>query len=79
MIHLVQISCFSFYILSLISLKLEHLSQSQVPPEIVFFGDPRKPPPVEAARDVVRDSVQHFHVCIVMFIEVIWVKVVMDG
>ena len=26
-------------------------AQSQVPPEVVFFGEPRRPPPVEAARD----------------------------
>lgn len=28
------------------------LRQTVVPPEVVFFGDPRKPPPIEAARDV---------------------------
>ena len=39
----------------------EHKKQSQVPPEIVFFGDPRKPPPVEAARDVVRYFVHPCH------------------
>jgi hypothetical protein len=27
------------------------LRQSVVPPEVVFFGEPRRPPPVEAARD----------------------------
>jgi hypothetical protein len=32
--------------------KADPLKQSIVPPEIVFFGDPRRPPPVEAANDV---------------------------
>lgn len=32
--------------------KSDPLNQSRVPPEVVFFGDPRKPPPVEAAREV---------------------------
>jgi hypothetical protein len=26
-------------------------AQSQVPPEVVFFGEPRRPPPVQAAQD----------------------------
>lgn len=42
-----------------------------MPPEIVFFGDPRKPPPVEAARDVVRYVLQHCHSVMTMCTEML--------
>ena len=32
--------------------KSDPLKQNKVPPEVVFFGEPRNPPPIEAAGDV---------------------------